>query len=106
MIGYVNECRGCEVCYHCGADRTKTTICDECGTPAKVIDFDNRELCAGCVTSICDAWFDDLTLTDKLMIFNFDLDEYQTIEGAEADANNYWDSLELTDKIIFYNEVN
>lgn len=103
MIDYINECNGCaDGCHGCGKNHELVTLCDECGEPTKTLyELGGKEYCEDCITTMCDEFYSDLTLTDKMMMFGWDLDEYQTLEGAEADANNYWDGLELTDKISF-----
>ena len=103
MIDYINECNGCaDGCHGCGRNHTQVTRCDECGEVCgKVYNQDGKELCEDCAGAFCDEWYEDLPLCDKLMIFSWDRDEFATAEGAEAEADRYWYSLDLTDKISF-----
>ena len=105
MIDYVDECKGCETCYHCGADRTQVTRCDECGEVCdKVYRLDNKDYCDSCIESVCDEWFEDLTLGGKLDLFCFDADEFGYREGAEVAVSSAWYDLSLDNKIDYYNE--
>ena len=33
MIADINDCRGCDNCYGCGAKHIKVLVCDSCGDP-------------------------------------------------------------------------
>ena len=105
MTDYINECNGCaDGCRNCGRDHTEVTRCDECGEVCeKVYKQDGRELCEDCAGSFCDERYEDLPLCDKMSLFGWDLDEFQTRTGAEVEASRYWYSLDLTDKMQFIN---
>jgi hypothetical protein len=43
-------------------------------------------------------WFEDLPLCDKLKVFDWEQDDFQTIEAAETNAVRAW--VELPDREI------
>lgn len=49
MTTYENDCVGCDVCYHCGAKKTKHIICDDCGEEKPIYDYEGEELCIDCI---------------------------------------------------------
>jgi hypothetical protein len=84
---------------------TEWTMCD--GDDCRVllsqkekyyVDENGRRLCYDCMLSYLNGWFEELSLCDKLHVFEWELDDFQTIEAAETNADRTW--VELPDKEI------
>lgn len=106
MTDYINECVGCEVCIGCGADKTKVTRCDECGAICdRVYLYGTTEMCEGCAETKADEYFEDLTFRDKMDLFCWDMDEFNSTEGAEVALSKAWYDLELNEKVEYINDI-
>lgn len=62
------------------------------------IDENGRQLCYDCMLSYMNGWFEKLPLCDKLSVFEWERDDFQTIEAAETNAVRVW--VELPDREI------
>lgn len=77
-------------------------ICDECGeeiygTPYRRPEI-NEHLCEGCAAEYADQVFEEYTLSDRLDIFNCDLEDFSCREGAETELSRMWYELEDYEK--------
>ena len=84
---------------------TEWTMCDadDCRVllPQKekyYVDEDGRRLCYDCMLSYLNGWFEKLSLCDKLHVFEWERDDFQTPEAAETNAVRAW--VELPDREI------
>ena len=108
MTEYENACVGCDYCVNCGAAHTPYTVCDECGEDCrggKVYEYDGKELCEGCAQETVNALWGALTVGEKLYVLSWDREEFDSTEGAEAAADEWFTQATLEEQVDIFEEI-
>lgn len=110
MTEYENACVGCDYCVNCGATHTPYTVCDECGEDCRecgdsVYIYDGKELCEGCAQETVNALWAELTVLEKLEALCWDRDEFNSTEGAEAAADEWFAQATLEEQVDIFEEI-
>lgn len=71
MIADINDCRGCDNCYGCGAKHVKVLVCDKCGDP--INDFiyystKDGDFCEDCFFKDNQDYTDTLTVENAMKL--------------------------------------
>lgn len=86
-IKYENTCRGCDVCYNCGAKNTKIIVCDQCGEEISQFE-DYKETEDEHYHTDC--WYDKLGYQETLTLEN--AEKYGEKNRKEVELNGYYAS--------------
>lgn len=119
MIGYENNCIGCDRCAHCGRDHEEITICDECGCPIEQnrnrtarkysrVGYGAEEICEACAAQYADDTFNGYTLDEQLELFDWEREDFVTESKAAVEVSEAWYDLsdeEKCDKMVVNNEL-
>lgn len=110
MTEYENACVGCDYCTNCGRAHSPFTVCDECGSDCRdcgdtVYEYDGKELCEGCAQETVNALWGALTVGEKLDVLSWDREEFDSTEGAEAAADEWFAQATLEEQVDIFEEI-